>query len=292
MSNADHDREIDDVTGVETTGHQWDGIKELNKPLPKWWLYTFYATIIWAIGYWILYPAFPLMNGYTQGILGYSQRAVVAESVRAGKEGQAQFREQIANAELEEIGGNQDLLRFAMAGGAASFGENCAGCHGRGAQGFVGYPNLNDDDWIWGGSLPAIYQTIRYGIRNGHDEARYSDMPRFGLDGLLEPDQINDVASYVMSLSGQADDPAAAERGSATFAEQCSVCHGDNGEGIADLGAPNLTDAISLYGSDKASIVESIQTGRGGVMPAWDTRLDDVTIKSLAVYVHALGGGE
>jgi cytochrome c oxidase cbb3-type subunit 3 len=292
MSNHDHEREVDHVTGVETTGHEWDGIKELNKPLPKWWLYTFYATIIWAVGYWVLYPAWPTVNGYTQGILGYSQRAVVTDAVKANREGQSKFREQIASAELENIKSDPQLLRFAMAAGASAFGENCAGCHGRGAQGFVGYPNLNDDDWIWGGTLPAIYQTINFGIRNGHDEARYSEMPAFGRDQLLEPQQIQQVASYVLSLSGKADDPAAAKQGETIFAEQCAACHGENGKGNNELGAPNLTDAIWLYGSDKASVVESIQTGRGGVMPPWAGRLDDVTIKSLAVYVHSRGGGQ
>lgn len=292
MSNHDHEREIDEVTGVETTGHEWDGIKELNKPLPKWWLYTFYATIVWAVGYWVLYPAWPTVNGYTQGILGYSQRAVVAEAIQANRAGQARFRDQIAATELEDIKNDPQLLRFAMAGGESAFGENCAGCHGRGAQGFVGYPNLNDDDWVWGGTLPAIYQTINFGIRANHDETRLSEMPKFGIDGLLEAEQINDVASYVLSLSGEPDDATAAQRGETLYAENCSVCHGDDGKGNQELGAPNLADTIWLYGSDKASVVESIHTGRGGMMPPWQGRLDDVTIKSLAVYVHSRGGGE
>ena len=179
-----------------------------------------------------------------------------------------------------------------MAGGKAAFGENCAGCHGRGAQGAVGYPNLNDDDWIWGGSLAAIHQTIKFGIRSAHDETRVSDMPKFGVEQLLEPAQIADVASYVLSLSGKVDDGTAAERGKTIFAEQCAACHGEDGKGNPELGAPNLTDEIWLYGSSKANVVESIHTGRGGMMPAWNQRLDPVTVKALALYVHSLGGGE
>lgn len=284
--------DIDDVTGVETTGHEWDGIKELNKPLPKWWLYVFYVCIVWAAGYWVLYPAWPTVNGYTQGILGYSQRQVVTDAVAKNKEGQAKFREAIATAELSEISKDPELLRFAVAGGKAMFGENCAGCHGRGAQGFVGYPNLNDDDWIWGGSLDAIHETILHGIRADNDDTRDSAMPQFGIEEILEPAQIADTTAYVMSLSGPVEDAAAVERGQAIYVEQCAACHGDAGKGNVELGAPNLTDAIWLYGGDKDSIKTSIHTGRGGMMPAWSGRLDPVTTKSLAVYVHSLGGGE
>jgi cytochrome c oxidase cbb3-type subunit 3 len=180
----------------------------------------------------------------------------------------------------------------AIAGGRAAFGDNCAPCHGRGAQGFTGFPNLNDDDWIWGGSLEAIYQTIAHGVRNGGAEARDSAMPRFGLDGILERAQINDVADYVLSLSGKAPDPAAAERGKTIYADNCVSCHGEDGKGNRDLGAPNLADAIWLNGGTKAEVMRSIETGRGGVMPAWAGRLDEATVKKLAVYVHSLGGGE
>ncbi|MEM7777129.1 MAG: cytochrome-c oxidase, cbb3-type subunit III [Pseudomonadota bacterium] len=294
MTTQDHQHgpEVDDVTGVETTGHEWDGIKELNKPLPKWWLYVFYATIVWSIGYWVLYPAWPLANDYTKGILGYSQRDVVTKAIAANREAQSKFRDAIASKELSEIRSDPELLRFAIAGGKAAFGENCAACHGRGAQGFKGYPNLNDDDWIWGGTLPAIFQTINYGIRASHDETRVSDMPKFGVDELLEPKQITDVASFVLSLSGKGDDAEAAARGKVIFEEQCAACHGDNGKGNQELGSPNLTDAIWLYGSSKEDVVESIHTGRGAMMPPWVGRLDEVTIKSLAIYVHSLGGGE
>ncbi|MGB0086888.1 MAG: cytochrome-c oxidase, cbb3-type subunit III [Rhodomicrobiaceae bacterium] len=284
--------EIDDVTGIETTGHEWDGIKELNKPLPKWWLYVFYACIIWSIGYWVAYPAWPLISGYSKGVLGYSQRQTVAQDIQASHAAQAKFNDAIAKDSLQEIAASPDLLQFAIAGGRAAFGDNCAPCHGRGAQGAKGFPNLNDDDWIWGGSLDAIQQTIQYGIRGASDQTRVSAMPRFGLDQILTTEQISDVADYVRSLSGLDHDAAATERGKAIFAENCVACHGEDGKGNQDLGAPNLTDAIWLYGSAKADIVKSIETGRGGVMPTWAGRLDESTIKKLTVYVHSLGGGK
>ncbi len=285
-------REIDDVTGVETTGHAWDGIKELNKPLPKWWLMTFYASIVWAIGYMIVYPAWPTLNGYTKGIWGYSQRAVVSEEIEGAKAAQATFRTALEKTPLAEVKNDPDLLRFAMVGGAASFATNCAPCHGRGAQGFAGYPNLNDDDWLWGGSLADIEKTIHYGIRSGHKESRIGDMPKYGIDGLLQPTEIDDAAEFVLSLTKRATDAAAAARGAKTFGEQCATCHGAEGKGNVELGAPNLTDDIWLYGGGKPAIVQSIATGRGGSMPAWHGRLDPVTLKSLAVYVHSLGGGK
>lgn len=284
--------EIDQATGVATTGHEWDGIKELNKPLPRWWLWVLYASIVWSIGYWIAYPAWPTVAGYTKGMLGYSQRLEVARDVAAGKAGQAQFVEKIKQMDLTTIQTTPELLSFAMAGGRAAFGDNCAGCHGRGAQGAVGFPNLNDDDWLWGGRLADIERTIAVGIRGTHAETRQNQMPRYGLDQLLEPSQIDEMAEYVLSLSGKAAVTAAAGRGKVLFAEQCAACHGESGEGKTDMGGPNLTDGIWLYGGDKAAIVATIRTGRGGVMPTWAGRLDPAVIKQLAVYVHSLGGGK
>jgi cytochrome c oxidase cbb3-type subunit III len=285
-------REIDAVTGVETTGHEWDGIKELNKPLPRWWLLTFYATIIWAAGYWIVYPAWPTLNGYTKGVLGYSQRTAVANEVASAQQAQSSMRALLDKTPLADVAKNAELLRFAQAGGAAAFQTNCGPCHGRGAQGGIGYPNLNDDDWIWGGSIEDIHKTILYGVRSDHKETRSSAMPRYGLEELLKPAEIENVAEYVLSLSDNAIDPAAVQAGAAVFKEHCVACHGETGRGNPELGAPNLVDRIWLYGNSKAAIVESIRTGRGGMMPAWVGRLDAVTIKALAVYVHNLGGGK
>lgn len=285
-------REIDAVTGVETTGHEWDGIKELNKPLPRWWLLTFYATIVWAVGYWVVYPAWPTLNGYTKGIWNYSQRATVTADVNAAKAAQAGMRDKLAKTPLADVKKDAELLRFAVAGGSAAFQTNCAPCHGRGAQGFAGYPNLNDDDWIWGGSLDEIQKTLQVGIRSDHAETRANAMPKYGLEKLLEEPQINDAAEYVLKLSGQKFEAAAADRGAKIFTEQCAECHNADGKGKLDRGAPNLTDGIWLYGGSKAAILDSIRTGRGGVMPAWSGRLDTTTIKALTVYVHSLGGGK
>jgi cytochrome c oxidase cbb3-type subunit 3 len=290
MSNH---KEIDTPTGVETTGHVWDGdLKELNKPLPRWWLYTFYVCIIWAIGYQIAYPAWPLFNDYTKGLLGYSQRDAVRRQLAEGRAAQAQFRSELEMTPLAEVRAKPDLLRFATASGAAAFGLNCAPCHGRGAQGFSGYPNLNDDDWLWGGKIENIHRTILFGIRSDHKDTRAAEMPKFGLDQILDAAQISDAAEHVLSLSGKGSDGAGAARGATVFAEQCAPCHGEKGTGNQELGAPNLGDAIWLYGSRKEDVMQSISTGRGGKMPAWSGRLDDVTIKALAVYVQSLGGAK
>jgi cytochrome c oxidase cbb3-type subunit 3 len=286
--------EKDHVTGTDTTGHEWDGVKELNTPLPTWWVYTFYATIIWSIGYYVVYPAWPGITGYTRGIWNYSQRVEVEKEIAAAREAQKGYRGRIAQASLEDIRRDGDLLGFALAGGKAAFADNCAPCHAPAGAGRAGFPNLADDDWLWGGTLAEIQKTIQYGARSGHADARNSEMPRFGLDGLLKPAQIDDAAEYVLTLSGKGDArmAAAAARGQQVYAENCATCHGEKGEGNVELGAPRLSDQIWLYGGDKASVVASITAARAGVMPNWVGRLDPETIKMLTVYVHSLGGGK
>jgi cytochrome c oxidase cbb3-type subunit 3 len=285
-------RDLRSSTDGETTGHEWDGITELNKPLPKWWLWTFYATIVWAIGYWLLMPAWPLVSTYSKGLLGYSQRERVAEQVAEAKAAKSDYRDKIAAMDLTAINNDPELLSFALAGGEAAFGDNCAPCHGRGAQGAFGYPNLRDDSWLWGdGTLAAIHKTILHGIRSGDPDTQTNQMPAFGRTGVLNEPQIADVAEFTLSLSGKADDKAADERGAKIFATTCTPCHGADGKGNPKLGAPNLTDELWLYAGDKQTIMADIRNGRGGVMPAWITRLDPETIKELAIYVHSLGGG-
>ena len=292
-SHENKKQDIDAISGVETTGHEWDGIKELNNPLPKWWLYIFYICIIWSIIYWVLFPAWPLATTYTKGLLGHNDRAIVTEKVTALKAERAITGAGLETASLEEIRSNENLLTFALAQGKAAFGDNCAACHGSGAAGFTGYPNLNDDDWLWGGTLDDIYQTLLFGIRSGHDEARFGNMLAFGADGILTRDEISDVVSYVEQIGGlEPEDMASVERGKALFADNCASCHGEAGMGEQSLGAPNLTDSIWLYGSTRTALMETIINGRAGVMPGWQARLDDVTIKSLTVYVHSLGGGQ
>jgi cytochrome c oxidase cbb3-type subunit 3 len=284
------DKDIDEFSGTETTGHEWDGIKELNTPMPRWWINTFYICIIWAIGYMILYPAWPLISDYTRGYLGYSSRAEFSAEMVVVREGQQVYIDQIRDASIEEVAASPELREFAVAGGRSAFSVNCTPCHGAGAQGSPGYPNLNDDDWLWGGTLDEIHHTITVGIRGTHDDTRLSDMPAFLSDEILDKGQIRDMATYVRSLS---DKTIAAPAGTTEiFQENCAACHGENAKGNQEFGAPNLTDGIWLYGSDPETLITTISYSRKGVMPTWAGRLDPATIKSLAVFVHTLGGGE
>lgn len=284
------EREKDAETGTETTGHEWDGIKELDTPLPLWWLYTLYATIVWGVIYTIAYPAWPLISSATAGVLGYSSRGELAGIIADHDQANAGIVARVASADFGDIASDAELDDFARAGGAAVFRTYCSQCHGAGAAGAKGYPNLLDDDWLWGGSHEAIYETLNVGIRWAqNDETRDSAMPAFGRDGLLEDAEIHQVADYVLSLSGIGE---ASGDGAEIFADNCAACHGDNGEGIAEMGAPNLADAIWLYGGDKATVVETITNSRAGVMPAWSDRLSTSELKQVAHYVHSLGGGQ
>lgn len=285
--------DIDHVSGRSTTGHEWDGIKELNTPLPRWWILTFYATIVWAIGYWVVYPAWPLVSGYTTGLFHYSTRASVRGELANLEALRGEKMKMLGNASLADIEKDPALLALARARGRTVFADNCAPCHGTGAAGAKGYPNLNDDDWLWGGTLDQIMQTIQFGARSGHAKTHEGQMLAFGRDGVLKKKEIVTVANYVRSLSGLPTAPGYnAEAGKKIFSENCVSCHGEDAKGNQELGAPNLTDQIWLYGSDEATIVETITNGRAGVMPAWTGRLDPVTIKALTVYVHSLGGGK
>lgn len=288
-----HKTEIDKITGVETTGHEWDGLKELNNPLPRWWLYTFYACIVWAIGYWVVYPSWPLISGYTTGVMGYSQRADALADYEAGMADRAAIGSKLVDASFEDIRTTPELLEFANANGAAAFGDNCAPCHGSGATGSKGYPNLQDDNWLWGGTMENIQQTLLYGIRSGHDEARIGDMPAFGRDELLSKEEIDQVANYVASQTGLETEPGVdLAAGATVYADNCAACHGEDLKGSQDVGAPNLTAATYLYGKSLAAIKAQVTNPRNGVMPSWEGRLDPATIKSLAVYVHSFGGGQ
>lgn len=279
-------------TEVETTGHSWDGIEEYNNPLPKWWVWIFYICIVWGIGYSIAYPAWPGLKSHTAGLLGWSTRANVQADIDAVNEANAAINAKVEAAELTEIRGS-DLEGYAISSGAAVFKTWCAQCHGSGAAGAKGYPNLQDDDWLWGGSMEDIHVTVTHGIRNEDSEdARFSEMPAFGRDELLEPAQIDAVVNYVMSLSGEAQDASKVEEGATVFADECSACHAEDGTGDIYQGAPDLADAIWLYGGDYDSLVETVSNSRYGVMPAWNTRLTEAQIRAVSVYVHQLGGGE
>jgi len=284
--------EVDKASPTGTTGHEWDGIKEFNTPLPRWWVVTFYATIVWAFAYWVFYPAWPMISGYTTGLWGYSSRGQVAADLADLRKVRGDKGAALEQASLSDIEKDPALLAFAQAQGKAAFGNNCAPCHGVGATGAKGYPNLNDDDWLWGGNLEEIHETIAYGVRSGNPKAHESAMPAFGKANMLKPEDIVVVANYVRSLSGLAVRPGTdLAKGRKVFADNCTGCHGDDAKGNLELGAPNLTDQIWLYGSDEATIIETISNSRSGVMPAWSGRLDPATINALTVYVHTLGGG-
>jgi len=301
MSDPKH--EVDSVSGVATTGHEWDGIKELDNPLPRWWQIIFYACIAFSVVYWVMMPAWPTLTGFTPGVRGYSDRAAVVHEVAALQARRAPEFNRLLQMSADDAERDPATLGFARAACKAAFGDNCATCHGAGAQGAKGYPNLNDNVWLWGGSLADIEHTIKVGIRSNHPDARFSQMPSFGKDKLLTDAQIADAAEHVVKLAGGPAEPKAAARGAAVFAEQCAACHGADGKGDRALGAPNLTTGLFLkaepaavaardWSALRAAIVAQIRSGSGGVMPTWEARLDPGTVRALAIYVHSLGGGE
>jgi cytochrome c oxidase cbb3-type subunit 3 len=288
--------ERDDHSGTETTGHEWDGIKELDTPLPRWWLYIFYASIVASVIYWVLMPSWPMLNGYTRGLLNWSDRRNVAAEVQMLEAARSPMFERLAQATTDDVVRDPDLQQFARAAGESVFGDRCQTCHGAGGAGAPGYPVLADDVWIWGGSMANIEHTIRVGIRSGHADARTSQMPAFGRDGLLTSQQIGDVTESVIEMSAARSrlepDARAAERGMQIYQEQCALCHGPTGAGDRNLGAPSLNDDLWLYGGSRDEIRRQIELGRGGVMPAWEDQLDPGTLRALAYYVHQMGGGE
>ncbi len=286
------ERKIDEPTGVETTGHEWDGIRELDNPLPRWWLWTWYASIAAAIVYWVLMPAWPGLHGFTPGILHQSDRVKVVHDLAELKALRGAEAAQLQTASLEEIERDPKLQAYAMAAGQALFGDNCATCHGQGGTGGKGYPNLRDDVWLWGGSLEQIQHTITYGVRTGEPGAGVTLMPAFGRDQMLKDGQIDDLTEYVVALSRRPANRAAVARATQVFAEQCAACHGPEGRGDQTKGVPNLTDGEWLYGSSREAIRDQIVNGRGGVMPTWGKRFDPQTIKALTVYIHANAGGQ
>ncbi len=280
---------------VETTGHSWDGIEEFNNPLPRWWVWVFYGTIVWGLWYTIAYPAWPMISSVTQGYLGYNARDNVAAEIKRFDDANGEIKAKLVAADLNAIGADPELAGYAERAGAAVFRTNFAQCHGSGAAGFEGkgYPNLLDDDWLWGGTMEDIHLTVTHGIRNTTDaDARYSEMPKFGVDGILDETQIAQVAEHVLAISGQEHDAAMAAEGATVFADNCAACHMEDGKGDRTQGAPNLTDAIWLYGGSREKIIETVTKARFGVMPNWNQRLSEDEIRAVAYYVHSRGGGE
>lgn len=288
-----NDHEIDSVTGASTTGHAWDGIKELNNPLPRWWLILLWATVVWSVGYWIAMPAWPMVSTYTKGVLGWSQRANVARELAEIEAQREPVKQRLVAASLDAIESDPELLTFALASGEAAFGDNCAPCHGSGAQGSLGYPNLNDDDWLWGGSLEDIQYTITHGVRNESFDSRFSEMPAFLTLGTINTAELSLLTDYVLYLNGQVDlSPDVLASGGELYATHCESCHLADGTGDREQGAPDLTDQVWLYGGDRDNVRATIAQARNSAMPGWGERLDEATIRALAVYVHTRGGGE
>lgn len=287
------EKHIDELSGVETTGHSWDGIQELNNPMPRWWVWTFYATIVWALAYTVVYPSWPGLTTNVKGYFGWSSRGQLSTELTDAQAAKGVYLEKIAATPVADILKDEELNRFATAGGSAAFKVNCTPCHGSGAAGGNGYPNLNDDDWLWGGSIDEIYTTITHGIRHDDDdETHASEMPVFA--DMLSPEEVKQVAAFVYSLSGGVpSDAALVEPGKQLFADNCASCHGEDAKGLKDFGAPNLADAIWLrVDGSEAGLANQISRPTHGVMPAWGVRLGDTTVKELAVFVHSLGGGQ
>ncbi len=270
---------------IEVTGHKWDGIEEYNIGPPKWWTITWIVCIIWAVGYWFLYPTWPTLSGNTKGSLDWTSSSELVKSQEEIGSRRDKYAKEFAQLSFKEVQKNPQIMEYALRGGASIFGNICAACHGTGGAGSKGFPNLNDDDWLWGGEIDQIYQTLRYGIRSGHEKTRISQMPAFGLDKILNKEEINQVMQYVLSLSGK---DKYNKEGEAIFKAQCVTCHGKNGKGDQSIGAPNLTDKIWLYGSDRQDLFYSIYFARAGAMPAWTGRLTDEEIRKVAIYVHSL----
>jgi cytochrome c oxidase cbb3-type subunit 3 len=286
---AEDDKHSRKPAAPKTMGHEWDGIAEYNNPLPRWWVLVFMACIAWAVGYMVVMPSVPGVKDFFGGTAGFSSRADVRASVAGAATERQEWLKPMADASLDEIVSTPALRQMAMRGGEVIFKENCAACHMVGGAGTKGYPALVDDEWIWGGSLAEIQQTVQHGIRSGDPMARTAEMPAFGRDGLLSRAEIGDVADFVLAMAAGKPGLAA---GKALYEANCAVCHGDRGEGMTETGAPALNNRIWLYGGSRAEVMAQVSNPRHGVMPNWAGRLSDVEIKQVTVYVHSLGGGQ
>lgn len=283
----------DPVTGRVTTGHEWNGIEELETPIPRVVFFFLAVTTLFAVVYWVLMPAWPIGVTYTRGLLGIDQRQVVTRQVEDAAALRAAWTGRIAGAGFEEIATDETLMRHVRDTGRTLFIDNCAACHGTRGTGGPGFPNLAAKAWLWGGDPETLAETIRVGINaTTSEETRVSQMLAFGRDGVLGREEIRSVAAYVRSLSDlplDAADRGRVEAGKEIFTANCVACHGEDAKGSTDAGAPNLTDATWIYGGDVESVFTSIHSGRQGHMPSWEGRLTPVDIKLLALYVGTLG---
>ena len=281
--------ERDTHTGYMTTGHEWNGIKELNTPVPRAVYFFLIVTALFAFIYWVLMPAWPLGLTYTKGLLGIDQRTTVMESLQQATLQREAWTRRIGMESYQAIQADPRLMTIVRQTGHTLFGDNCAACHGFNAKGGKGFPDLTTASWLWGGDPEAIAETIRVGINSSHPKSRIGQMLAFGRDRMLQPADVDNVVGYVQSLSDPAAarqiPPATLEAGKATFAATCSACHGDDGKGKRDVGAPDLTDKHSIYGSDAQSILTSVWSGRQGQMPSWEGRLSAADRKILTLYL-------
>ncbi|WP_064682821.1 cytochrome-c oxidase, cbb3-type subunit III [Rhizobium bangladeshense] len=288
--------EVDPVSGRKTTGHIWNGIKELDTPIPRGVLLFLIVTHVFAVLWWFLLPTWPLGRTYTKGLLGIDQKTTVEETLREGTDARASWMSKIDSMSYDEIRADERLMATVRTTGNQLFGDNCAACHGRDGKGGNNYPDLTDDDWLWGGGPEKIQQTLMVGINSRHPETRVAQMPAFGRDEMLDRQQVLDVAAYVISLNDPTTSTAKnvnqIDKGREVFLTTCAACHGENAKGKPDVGAPNLTDGQWVYGGSLQSIVDTIHGGRQGHMPTWDERLSPSEIKILALYVNALGQQE
>jgi cytochrome c oxidase cbb3-type subunit 3 len=285
--------ELDPVSGHRTTGHVWNGIKELDTPVPRGVLIFLIVTHIFAVTWWFVMPTWPLGTTYTKGLLDTDQRKIVEQKIVDAEAQRAPWVNRIEKASFDEILADPKMMEIVKTTGHRLFGDNCAACHGRDGKGRSNYPNLTDHDWIWGGGPETIMQTITTGVNSSNAKSRVSQMPAFGRDGMLDPGQVDNVAAYVYSLShpdySMPERIKQIEAGRQVFLTTCAACHGENAKGNQEVGAPNLTDNYWIYGGDIATIVTTVHGGREGHMPTWDERLTPAQLKILATYVYSLG---
>ena len=277
--------EWDEPSGQHTTGHEWNGIKELNTPIPRVFNIWLWVSIGAAAALWVLYPSFPVVTTYAKGALGYSSRITVTDQVRAGLAQKATAFAPFETMDLAELTQNDTLRATYEPSIAVLFRDNCAACHGRSGDGQMNFPNLTDDHWLWSGLPEEVEYTLRHGINSTDPDTRFAEMPAFGRDEWLERADIEAAIDYVLQISGQNHDADAARAGAVVFEDNCASCHGEGGIGGYENGAPRLTDKTWIYGGDRAALAKTLHNGRAGVMPAWSGRLTDSEIRQLTLYV-------
>jgi cytochrome c oxidase cbb3-type subunit 3 len=287
-------KERDPYTGHMITGHVWNGIKELNSPVPMLWYACFFLAFVFSVGYWIYMPAWPSVRSHTQGVSGFDQRDELARQVVKANQATDAWRQIIVGQPLIDSAADADIMALVERAGPALFEDNCAGCHGETGEGAINFPQLNDASWLWGAEPEGIYQTLKYGINSGHPQSRIAQMPAFGQTGQLDATQIRDVSLYLLSLSSSVGDGSRSSElksvhsGERIFKAQCFACHGADAMGNPLLGAPNLVDTEWTYGSSLSQLNQTISAGRAGYMPAWIDRIDDDKLRILSLYVPTL----